>query len=132
MMHEANELLSIPLAPSSAPEQAPGCCTGTPRLRLSAEEAAQLADMLKAVAHPVRLQIVDVLSRHAGEVCVCDIESQFDLKQPTISHHLKILRRAGIIDCQRQGQWLYYYIRPESMATLRELLTAWTEPLDTP
>lgn len=104
------------------------CCTDTPRLRFSADEAANLADMLKAVAHPVRLQIVDILSRYAGEVCVCDIENQFDLKQPTISHHLKTLRRAGIIDCQRQGQWLYYYIRPQSMAPLRELLAAWAAP----
>ena len=106
-----------------------GCCDGAPRLRLAADKATELAAMLKAVAHPVRLQMVDLLSRHAGDVCVCDIESQFELKQPTISHHLKILRNAHIIDCQRQGSWLYYYIRPEAMATLRGLLSEWTEQI---
>lgn len=106
-----------------------GCCDGAPRLRLAADQATELAAMLKAVAHPVRLQMVDLLSRHAGDVCVCDIESQFELKQPTISHHLKILRKAHIIDCQRQGSWLYYYIRPEAMVTLRGLLSEWTEQL---
>lgn len=104
-----------------------GCCDRSPRLRLAADRATELAAMLKAVAHPVRLQMVDLLSRHGGDVCVCDIESQFDLKQPTISHHLKILRKAQIIESQRQGSWLYYYIRPDAMDTLRSLLSEWTE-----
>ena len=122
-----------PVAVAEAPVQGTGCCEvagccdGSPRLRLAADRATELADMLKAIAHPVRLQMVDLLSRHGGDVCVCDIESQFDLKQPTISHHLKILRKAQIVDCQRQGSWLYYYIRPEAMGTLRSLLSEWTE-----
>lgn len=99
-----------------------GCCVGPMPLRWSMEEAADLAAMLKAIAHPVRLQIVDLLQRHAGQVCVCDIEGNFDLSQPTISHHLKVLRQAGILAGEQRGVWIYYHIQPEAMATLRGLI----------
>jgi ArsR family transcriptional regulator len=91
-------------------------------LRLAGEEAERLAAMLKALAHPVRLQIVDLLSRYGGQVCVCDIESQFSLSQPTISHHLKLLRQVGLIDCEQRGLWVYYYTRPAAVAQLRNLM----------
>ena len=71
-----------------------GCCSSSLSLRLAAAEAEQLAAMFKALGHPVRLQIVELLGRYGGQVCVCDVESQFDLSQPTISHHLRILREA--------------------------------------
>ncbi len=74
--------------------------------------------MFKAIASPVRLQMVDLISRLGGQICVCDIESQFELSQPTISHHLKILREAGIIDCERRGQWLFYFARREALTRL--------------
>jgi ArsR family transcriptional regulator len=81
--------------------------------------------MCKAIGHPVRLQIVDLLSRYGGEVCVCDIESQFDLTQPTISHHLKTLRSAGVIDCEERGLWVYYFIKSGQIERLRNLLGDW-------
>lgn len=99
-----------------------GCCGPLPGLRWSMEEAAQMASMLKALAHPVRLQIVEILSRFGGQVCVCDVESQFDLAQPTISHHLKVLRQAGLIDAHQRGVWVYYTTRPEALAQLQTVL----------
>jgi len=110
----------IELAPD--PDSASGCCGPLPGLRWSMEEAEQLAVMLKALAHPVRLQIVEILSRLGGQVCVCDIESQFDLSQPTISHHLKVLRQAGLIDAQQRGVWVYYTTRPAALAQLQTVL----------
>jgi ArsR family transcriptional regulator len=79
--------------------------------------------MFKAIASPVRLQMVDLISRLGGQICVCDIESQFELSQPTISHHLKILRKAGIIDCERRGQWIFYFARRDALATLERFLS---------
>ena len=99
-----------------------GCCTPA-TLRWNRAEAEALAATLKAIAHPVRLQMVELLSRMGGEVCVCDIEAQFDLSQPTISHHLKVLRQAMLIDCEQRGVWIYYYTRPEAIAQLRMLVS---------
>lgn len=100
-----------------------GCCGLPPSLRLSTAEADQLASMFKAIASPVRLQMVDLISRLGGQICVCDIESQFDLSQPTISHHLKILRKAGLIDCERRGQWLFYFARRDALTKLEQFLS---------
>lgn len=98
------------------------CCELPPTLRLAPDEADELAAMFKALGHPVRLQIVDLLSRYAGQACVCDIESQFELSQPTISHHLKILREAGLVAAEHRGLWIYYFLRPEAVGKLRSLL----------
>jgi ArsR family transcriptional regulator len=78
--------------------------------------------MFKALGHPVRLQIVELLSRFAGQACVCDVEDQFDLSQPTISHHLKILREAGLVVAEQRGLWVYYHLRPAALESLRLLL----------
>lgn len=86
--------------------------------------AAALAAAFKAIGHPVRLQILDILSRQPGQVCVCDIESQFDLSQPTISHHLRVLRKAGLVDSEQRGRWSYYFVCEEGLAPLRAFLTA--------
>lgn len=102
------------------------CCT-TPdafNLALSAADADNLANIFKALGNPVRLQIVELLSRYAGQVCVCDIEAQFDLSQPTISHHLKVLRQAQIIDGEQQGLWVHYFLRTETIDTLRAVMDA--------
>jgi len=104
------------------PDAANFCCGLPPSLRLSADEADELAGMFKALGHPVRLQIVDLLSRFAGQVCVCDVESQFDLSQPTISHHLKVLRGAGLVAAEQRGLWVYYYLQPAALAKLHSLL----------
>jgi ArsR family transcriptional regulator, arsenate/arsenite/antimonite-responsive transcriptional repressor len=85
-------------------------------------QAARLARVAKALGDPIRLQLVDVLREHAGRVCVCELTPLFDVGQPTVSHHLKVLREAGIVDSERQGLWAYYYVRPEALAELRSWL----------
>jgi ArsR family transcriptional regulator len=96
---------------------------------LSAEEAQQLSDKLQILAHPIRIQILDTLTRQAGQVCVCDLEGALPVKQPTISHHLKLLRSAGLIDCERHGLWAYYFINPDAMVELRSFVTGHLEAL---
>ena len=98
------------------------CTTQITELRLSAETAEHLAGLSKALGHPVRVQIVEMLGRYEGEVCVCDIERHFDLTQPTISHHLRVLRKAGIIDGEQRGLWVYYRVRTGALDPLRDLL----------
>jgi ArsR family transcriptional regulator, arsenate/arsenite/antimonite-responsive transcriptional repressor len=95
------------------------CCEDDLEARLDAAEAQGLSDDLQLLAHPVRLQILDILARSEGRVCVCDLEAAVPVKQPTISHHIKILRAAGLIDCERHGLWAYYVVRRERLAELR-------------
>jgi ArsR family transcriptional regulator len=87
--------------------------------RVAAERIARLA---KALGDPVRLQLVDVLRQHAGKVCVCELVPLFDLSQPTVSHHLKVLREAGIVGSERQGLWAYYYVIPDALKELARWL----------
>jgi ArsR family transcriptional regulator len=96
------------------------CCGDIAESTLSTEDAQQLSDDFQLLGHPVRLQILDVLARHAGQVCVCDLEAAVPVKQPTVSHHLRLLREAGLVDSERHGQWAFYFIRREALATLRE------------
>lgn len=95
------------------------CSTLDTQLHLTAGEAERLATLSKTLGHPVRVQIVDLLSRYGGDVCVCDIERHFDLTQPTISHHLKVLREAGLIDADQRGLWVYYHLRSGALDVLR-------------
>jgi ArsR family transcriptional regulator len=99
-----------------------GCCADV-SLQLDAELVANLVALSKALADPVRLQIVDVLRQRAGEVCVCDLERLFDVSQPTLSHHLKKLRQAGIAGVVRRGQFAYYYVNPDALEDLRTWLS---------
>jgi ArsR family transcriptional regulator len=89
---------------------------------MAAEQAAALAPMFKALGDPVRLRLLSLIASTGGESCVCDLTGEFDLSQPTISHHLKVLREAGLVDCQRRGTWVYYWMRPEAMRQLAGLL----------
>ena len=82
---------------------------------LSEDDAVSQARLLKALADPTRLRILSLLSRHEGEVCVFEIVESFTLEQPTISHHLRILRDAGLVDCRKKGLWAYYYVRREAL-----------------
>src|SRR5919206_4970229 len=113
--------IDLPLAPKQ--KRAPGepCCEPVAYPDVEREQAVRLAAVAKALGDPVRLQLVDVLRRHAGKVCVCELVPLFDLSQPTLSHHLKILRQAGIVDCERRGLWAYYYVLPDAL----QELTAW-------
>jgi ArsR family transcriptional regulator len=87
------------------------------------ETAGRIAAVAKALGDPVRLQLVDVLRKHAGKVCVCELVPLFDLSQPTVSHHLKVLRQAGLVGSERQGLWAYYYVIPDALAELAGWLT---------
>ena len=84
-------------------------------------QATRMAQVAKALGDPIRVQLVDVLRKHAGKVCVCELTPLFQISQPTVSHHLKVLREAGIVDSERQGLWAYYYVVPEAL----EELSAW-------
>jgi ArsR family transcriptional regulator len=95
------------------------CCAEVLPVRLSAEAAQQFSDDLQILAHPIRMQILDILGRSAGQVCVCDLEAALPVKQPTVSHHLRLLREAGLIDCERRGLWAYYFVQREAVAALR-------------
>jgi ArsR family transcriptional regulator, arsenate/arsenite/antimonite-responsive transcriptional repressor len=104
------------------------CCAPITREPLSEDDAADLAVMLKAVADPVRLRLLSMIGSHAGgEACVCDLTPAFDLSGPTISHHLKVLRMAGLIDSERRGTWVYYWIVPAAVARLGALFTPLAE-----
>ena len=87
----------------------------------SATQAERMAEVAKALGDPVRIQLVDVLRKHAGKVCVCELVPLFDLSQPTVSHHLKKLREAGIVGSERQGLWAYYYVKPEALEELTRM-----------
>ena len=96
-----------------------GCCAPGPVLGMAVESAENLAQLFKAISSPVRVQMLDILSRHAGEVCVCDIEGQFALSQPTISHHLGVLRKAGLVQSEQRGLWAFYFVRPAALEQVR-------------
>jgi ArsR family transcriptional regulator len=89
---------------------------------LSDDQAAQIAPMFKALSDPVRLRLLSLIAS-TTEVCVCELTDAFSLTGPTISHHLRVLRDTGLVDCQRRGTWVYYWVRPEAMAQLAGLLT---------
>jgi ArsR family transcriptional regulator len=110
-----------------------GCCTPMVAESLTAEDATDLAAGFKALGDPVRLRLLSMIAARAGgEVCVCDLTSAFTVSGPTISHHLKVLREAGLIDCQRRGTWVYYWILPARMAALSQLLDASGVPVQVP
>ncbi|MER6081189.1 metalloregulator ArsR/SmtB family transcription factor [Streptomyces sp. NPDC001833] len=99
------------------------CCEGLATAPLDEEQAADLAKIFKALGDPVRLRLMSMIaSREGGEVCVCELTPAFDLSQPTISHHLKLLRQAGLIDCERRGTWVYYWVLPAALDRLAGFL----------
>ena len=105
------------------PAETAACCPPLSAEPLSAEQAAQVAPLLKALAEPVRLRLMSLIASHpGGEACVCDLNDAFDLSQPTISHHLKVLHEAGLLDREKRGVWVYYRARTEAMASLGALI----------
>ena len=99
------------------------CCTPLVREPLTADWAGDLARMFKALGDPVRLQLLSRVASHAGgEACVCDLSVDLDLSQPTISHHLKVLRETGLLECERRGTWVYYWVVPSALAQLSAVL----------
>ncbi|WP_408011947.1 ArsR/SmtB family transcription factor [Saccharopolyspora aridisoli] len=100
------------------------CCSPVLREPMSAERSIELARVFKAIGEPVRLRLLSLIASHAGgEACVCDLTGAFELSGPTISHHLKVLREAGIIEGERRGTWIYYRVRPETLSAVSSVLT---------
>jgi ArsR family transcriptional regulator len=115
--------MSVDLTVTPKQKRAVGepCCEPLVYPEVSSDGAARLAAVAKALADPIRVQLVDVLRRHAGKVCVCELVPLFEVSQPTLSHHLKKLRDVGVVGVERRGLWAYYYVIPESL----EELSAW-------
>jgi ArsR family transcriptional regulator len=106
----------------SLPVLAPICC-GPDTPPLAPASAQAFARQFKALADPTRIAIVNRLAA-AEEVCVCDLTATFDLSQPTVSYHLRVLREAGLVDASRRGTWAYYSLIPEAIEPLRLALGA--------
>ena len=113
--------VDLELAPKQKRTAGEPCCAPVVYPDIERDRAERLAAAAKALGDPIRMQLVDVLRKHAGQVCVCELVPLFDLSQPTVSHHLKVLREAGIVGSERRGLWAYYYVNPEAL----EELTSW-------
>jgi ArsR family transcriptional regulator len=99
------------------------CCSPLVREPLSEGDAAELSAVFKALGDPVRLRLFSLIASHAaGEACVCDLTGDFDVSQPTISHHLKVLREAGLLSSERRATWVYYRVEPQALAAVAAVL----------
>jgi ArsR family transcriptional regulator, arsenate/arsenite/antimonite-responsive transcriptional repressor len=113
----SNSLLTL------TPVETVACCSPLMAEPLSTEQAERMAPLLKALADPVRLRLLSLVSSHeGGEACVCDLNDAFDLSQPTISHHLKVLHEVGLLDRSKRGTWVYYRIKAEVLADVAGLI----------
>ena len=111
------------LAPKQKRPAGQPCCEPVVYPDVERAQAAAMAKVAKALGDPIRLQLVDVLRKHAGKVCVCELVPLFDLSQPTVSHHLKVLREAGLVGSERRGLWACYYVNPEALKGLSAWLS---------
>ena len=116
--------VDLELAPKQKRPPGEPCCEPVVYPDLERAEAERTAKVAKALGDPIRMQLVDVLRKHAGKVCVCELVPLFDLSQPTVSHHLKVLREAGIVGSERRGLWAYYYVNPEALKELSGWLSS--------
>lgn len=119
--------MNVSMSYASLPvlDDALACCTPLAREPMTPDQAEQIAPLLKALAEPVRLRLMSmVLSSEGGEACVCDLTQAFDLSQPTISHHLKVLHESGLLSRDKRGVWVYYSARPEAMEAMLNLFAA--------
>ncbi|MEV0611734.1 metalloregulator ArsR/SmtB family transcription factor [Nonomuraea sp. NPDC050404] len=111
----------LPVLPS-------GCCAPLVAEPVGEAEAAELARVFKALGDPIRVRLLSLVGAHQGGlhegegVCVCDLTVAFTVTAPTISHHLKVLREAGLIDSRRRGTWVYYWIIPAALKRLTGVL----------
>jgi ArsR family transcriptional regulator, arsenate/arsenite/antimonite-responsive transcriptional repressor len=115
--------VDLDLTPKTKRAAGQPCCQPVVYPDVERAHAARMATVAKALGDPIRLQLVDVLRKHAGKVCVCELVPLFELSQPTVSHHLKVLRDAGIVDSERQGLWAYYYVIPNALQELATWLS---------
>lgn len=115
----SKSVIELPLIQS---DSALACCAPLAREPMTSDQAEKVSSLLKAIADPVRLRLMSiVLSHEGGEACVCDLTPAFDLSQPTISHHLKVLHAAGLLDREKRGVWVYYKAKPEAMTAMTSL-----------
>jgi ArsR family transcriptional regulator len=115
--------VDLELAPKQKSPAGQPCCEPVVYPDIERAQAERMATVAKALGDPIRMQLVDVLRKHAGQVCVCELVPLFDLSQPTVSHHLKVLREAGIVGSERRGLWAYYYVEPDALEELSTWLT---------
>ncbi len=115
--------VDLELTPKTKRPPGEPCCEPVVYPDVERTRAEQLAKVAKALGDPVRLTLIDVLRKHAGKVCVYELVPLFELSQPTISHHLKVLRDAGLVGSERQGLWAYYYVLPEPLEELSDWLS---------
>lgn len=104
-------------------ERSGGCCTPISVAALDPITAAEGAAVFKALSDPIRLRLMSIIASAGDEVCVCDITGNFEVSGPTISHHLRVLREAGLVDCERRGTWVYYWPVPERLTWVSTLLS---------
>ena len=115
--------VDLELTPKQKRPPGQPCCEPVAYPDVERREAERMAEVAKALGDPIRLQLVDVLRKHAGKVCVCELTPLFEVGQPTVSHHLKVLRTAGIVGSEREGLWAYYYVRDDALEELSRWLT---------
>jgi ArsR family transcriptional regulator len=115
--------VDLELAPKQKRPAGEPCCEPVAYPDIEREQAERMAVIARALGDPIRMQLVDVLQKHAGKVCVCELVPLFDLSQPTVSHHLKVLREAGIVGSERRGLWAYYYVNPDAVKELSSWLS---------
>src|SRR5688500_11790858 len=116
--------IDLELSPKQKRPAGEPCCAPVVYPDVERRGAERMARIAKALGDPVRLQLVDVLRKHAGKVCVCELTPLFDIGQPPVSHHLRVLRTAGIVDSERQGLWAYYYVNPDALEELSTWLSS--------
>lgn len=110
------------------PVETVACCQPLTKEPLSRDQAEAIAPLLKALADPVRLRLLSLVASHQdGEACVCDLNDAFELSQPTISHHLKVLHELGLLERSKRGVWAYYRIQPAALAGLAGLIGSLSE-----
>ncbi len=114
--------MELALAPKTKRAKGEVCCEPLVLPDVDAARAADLAVLAKALSDPIRVQLVDVLRNNAGKVCVCELVPLFDVSQPTISHHLKVLHEVGLLERAKRGVWVYYSVKPNVLADLAALL----------
>lgn len=101
------------------------CCGGSADAGLLPEAAEELAGVLKALAEPTRLRLLSLVAAQAsGEACICDLTAPVGLSQPTVSHHMRLLVEAGLLQREQRGKWAYYRLVPGALDTVAELMTA--------
>ena len=124
--------IDIELTPKQKRPAGEACCEPVVYPDVERETAERMAAVAKALGDPIRLQLVDVLRKHAGKVCVCELIPLFDVSQSTVSHHLKVLRQAGLVDSERRGLWAYYYVVPDALAEFADWVAGASPDPDCP